>query len=367
MAPVVRIKSEQTAAPTPRTRRNRLVDDVMAFIRKYVVLSSEQCRVTALWVVHTHCVQYVEQTPYLAVTSPEKRCGKSRLLETVELLSARPWNVVLPSEAVVYRKVDLDMPTLLLDEVDAIFNPKTADKYEGLRALLNNGNRRGAMVPRCIGQSADIAEFSTFCPKLLAGIGTLPDTVADRSIPIRLERKTRKDVTAPFKRREVQPDADALRQRLERWAKQHAASLADATPDMPEQLNDRMQDGCESLVAIGDMLGCGQDARAALVALLSVERLDDQDSMRIRLLRDLRAVFDKRDALKLSTKTILAELISIDDAPWSTYYGRTLEARDLSSLLRHYKVAPTTVRLKDDRIVKGYKRDDLHAAWERYL
>lgn len=365
MTSVVRTKNEPTTART-RTR-SKLVDDVMAFIRKYVVLSPEQCRVTALWVIHTHCVDYVEQTPYLAVTSPEKRCGKSRLLETVELLSARPWNVVLPSEAVVYRKVHLDTPTLLLDEVDAIFNPKTADKYEGLRALLNNGNRRGAMVPRCIGQSADIAEFSTFCPKLLAGIGTLPDTVADRSIPIRLERKTKQDITAPFKRREVQPNADALRKSIERWAKKHGASLADARPELPEQLNDRMQDGCESLVAIADIVGCGQDAREALVALLSAERLDDQDSMRIRLLRDLRVVFDKRDARRLSTKTLLGELVSIDDAPWNTYYGRGLDARDLSSLLRHYDIGPTTVRLKDNRIVKGYKRDDLHAAWERYL
>ncbi len=34
-----------------------------------------------------------------------------------------------------------------------------------------------------------VKNFSTFCPKAIAGIGRLLDTVSDRSIPIRMERK----------------------------------------------------------------------------------------------------------------------------------------------------------------------------------
>jgi Protein of unknown function (DUF3631) len=365
MGKVTHAGSQDTLATQLRTH-SRLVYDLMAFIRRYVVMSPEQLLVTALWIIHTHCIAHVEQTPYLAVTSPEKRCGKSRLLETIEMLSARSWSAIMPSEAVVYRKVDIDVPTLLLDEVDAIFNPKTADRYEGLRALLNNGHRRGAMVPRCIGTSTDIAEFSTFCPKVLAGIGTLPDTVADRAIPIRLERKTRQDTTSRFKRREVKPDADALRKRVEKWAKQHGPSLAKAEPDMPDQLNDRMQEGCEALVAIAEILRCGRQSREALVTLLEGERLDDQESMRIRLLRDIRVVFDKCEARVISTKRLMLELITIDEAPWATYYGRGIDPRDLSNLLRHYDIKSTTVRLKSGP-AKGYKRDAFHDAWERYL
>src|SRR5262245_42341098 len=108
--------------------RNRLrsqrsvVAEVDRFIRRFVVMSNAQSRVTALWVVHTHCVEVAEQTSYLAITSPEKACGKSRTLEVLELLVARPWETVLPSEAVLYRKVHARRPTLLLDEVDTIFN-----------------------------------------------------------------------------------------------------------------------------------------------------------------------------------------------------------------------------------------------------
>lgn len=85
------------AADLPRAGGLALVNDVRRFVRRYVVMTNEQLLVVTLWVVHTHCVEAFEQTPYLAVTSPEKQCGKSRLLETTELLVAQPWQTVLPS------------------------------------------------------------------------------------------------------------------------------------------------------------------------------------------------------------------------------------------------------------------------------
>src|SRR5205823_998737 len=83
----------------------------------------------------------------LAVTSPEKRSGKSRLFEVLEILVANPWKVITPTEAVIFRKIDKDRPTLLLDETDAIFGKRNGENYEGLRALLNAGNRRGRHGP----------------------------------------------------------------------------------------------------------------------------------------------------------------------------------------------------------------------------
>src|SRR5438094_829259 len=99
-----------------------LLDRVGAFFRLYVVFPYEAALVAAvLWVAHTHAVDAFDVTPYLAVTSPEKRSGKTRLLEVAELLVSRPWRVVRPTEAVLFRKIEKDCPTLLLDEVDAIF------------------------------------------------------------------------------------------------------------------------------------------------------------------------------------------------------------------------------------------------------
>ena len=96
------------------------------------------------------------------MTSPEKRCGKTRLLDVLELLVAKPWRTIMPSEAVLFRKIDAAAPTLLLDETDAIFNAKNANT-EPLRAVLNAGNRRGTIVPRCVGPRQQLVDFSVFC------------------------------------------------------------------------------------------------------------------------------------------------------------------------------------------------------------
>lgn len=358
-----------TAPKKRRRRRERdpLVADITAFLRRYVVMAPEKLLAIALWIIHTHCVEEFDQTPYLAVTSPEKQCGKSRLLEVLELLVARPWPTVLPSEAVVFRTVDATVPTMLLDETDAIFAPKTADRYEGLRAILNSGHRRGAKVSRCFAGGNSMVEFNTFCPKVLAGIGTLPDTISDRSVPIRLERRKRDESVERFFRREAEPPARELQDRIVKWCETRGGNLGDARPVMPEELSDRMQEGCEPLVAIADALGRGDDAREAFVALLTAERLDNVETLRLQLLRDIRTVFEERKSRNISTATLIAKLSAIEEAPWGSYYQRGIEPRDLSSLLKGYGIHSTSVRVGKGQVAKGYKRDDFADVWERYV
>jgi len=108
----------------------QLLDSLVSFLRRYVVMSEPQAIAVALWVVDTHALDAAEQSPLLAITSAEKQSGKTRLLDVLELLVAKPWRVITPSEAVVFRKIDADTPTLLLDEVDAIFGPKANSNVE---------------------------------------------------------------------------------------------------------------------------------------------------------------------------------------------------------------------------------------------
>jgi hypothetical protein len=135
--------------------------------------------VIALWITHTWILDAFDYTPYLDIRSPEKRCGKTKLLDCLELLVGKPWRAVSPSEAVLYRKIESDQPTLLLDEVDTVFSGTKNEHKEPLRALLNAGFERKAKVPRCVGQGSNyrVQEFTVFCAKAFAGIGQLPDTV----------------------------------------------------------------------------------------------------------------------------------------------------------------------------------------------
>jgi hypothetical protein len=166
---------------------------VHRFVRRYVAFPSDHEPIAvALWVAHAHLVDRFEASPLLAITSAEMRSGKTRLLDCLEVLVPTPFRVVIPSEAVVYTVLSQrPRPTLLLDEADAIFGAKTAERYEGLRAILNSGNRIGTPVLRVKleGRRREVEAFDVFGPKAIAGIGDLPATVADRSVPIRMKRR----------------------------------------------------------------------------------------------------------------------------------------------------------------------------------
>ena len=158
-----------------------LLDAVVEFIRSYVVVTTVQAHALGLWVLHTHAFEAAEVSPYLAVLSPEKRCGKTLLLRVLALLVRDPWRVISPSESVVYRKIEQDQPTLLLDEVDAIFSNRTGD-YEGLRAILNAGNEPDTHVPRCGGanRSASFTTSPSSARKRWPASGSCPTPSADR-------------------------------------------------------------------------------------------------------------------------------------------------------------------------------------------
>jgi hypothetical protein len=125
-----------------------LLVKLIAFIRRFVALSEAQALLIALWIVHTHALSAADTTAYLNIHSAEKRSGKTRLLEVLSLLVARPWFTGRVTSAVLVRKVAAETPTLLLDESDAAF--KGDREYaEALRGVLNAGFRRGDVASLC--------------------------------------------------------------------------------------------------------------------------------------------------------------------------------------------------------------------------
>jgi hypothetical protein len=345
-----------------------LLDRLARFVRRFVVLTEEQADVVALWVLHTHALDSAETTPYLSVTSAEKRSGKTRLLEALATVVARPWLTGRTTSAVLVRKIEAETPSLLLDESDAAF--KGDREYaETLRGVLNTGFRRGGVTSLCVGQGAAISyrDFSVFSAKAIAGIGKLPDTVMDRSIPIELKRRAPSEHVERFRLRKVRPEAEELRAAAEAWAEAHMGALTEAEPDLPD-LDDRAQDICEPLLAIADEAGGDwpERARKAVVALLTGEHRQDGESLGVRLLRDIPDAFDEKDADRLRTTDLLTVLNTRDDAPWGNLRGEALDARGLARRLRPYGVQPKKIREGDDTH-RGYLRADFPDAWARYL
>lgn len=354
------IPRSRAAGPSLAATLGELVD----FLTRYVRFPSEhEAPAVALWIVHAHTVEQSEVSPILAITSAEMRSGKTRVLDCLELLVPRPFRVVTPSEAVVYTVLaQRPRRTMLLDEADAIFGPRTAERYEGLRAILNAGNRQGTPVLRVKleGRRRTVDEFDVYGPKAIAGIGKLPDTVTDRAIPIRMKRRAATEPVARFRRRTAKAEAEAIT-----FPSPLTVPDVPVVP-VPETLHDRAADSWEPLLAIADVAGGEWSTRARLAAVALSGESDQDVSSGMRLLADIRDAFDEKQADHLSTHDLLACLHELEEAPWRDWYGKPLTPRGLAKLLEPYDVLPAQRRVAGDKL-RGYFRADFTDAWSRYV
>jgi hypothetical protein len=358
------------AIPTPSAVDGAgLLSELHNALCRYAVLPSPQAAdAVTLWVAATHAQPAWEHAPRLAVVSPLKRCGKSRLLDVVAETCHAPLITVNATIAAVVRSIGEDPPTLLVDEADTLWGTrKQADANEDLRGLLNAGHQRNRPMLRWDVTSRTAERLDTFAMALLAAIGELPDTIMDRAVVVRMRRRAPGERVQPYRTRRDAPPLNQLRGRLGGWAREHLRELHQATPQMP--LEDRAADTWEPLVAIADLASGDwpKRARAAAEVMTAAEAQQEEDtSAGVRLLGDLRAVFGDADALY--TTTVLDRLHKLEDAPWADWYGRPLSTRELAKLLRPYQVRSKSVREHGTGAsLKGYARADLHDAWRRYV
>jgi len=351
-----------------------LLDRVAAFLKRFGVYASEHQPVAlTLWAVHTHCFAAADATPYPIVSSPAPRSGKSRVGDVLELLVRAPLPTADASAASVYRSIELWEPTLIMDEIDTVFRRGSDDDSADLRRVLNAGFARGRFVVRVEGKDRTPTRYSTFCPKLLIGIdkGTVPDTIRSRAIPIPIHRKTRAEHVERFRRKLVAVEGKELHDNLAAWGKAHAEQLAQAHPELPDELDDRQQDIWEPLLAIADMAGAewAERARAAAKALHGV---DESGTEGVLLLEAIEEAFDSTKADRLPTGVLLTALID-QEGQWADRWENAV-SRDnlkgpgsqLARLLKPYGIGPKQIRMGDQN-VRGYERYQFVAAWGRYL
>jgi hypothetical protein len=356
------IIDEYTKSSVPVGDAAALLDYVSLYIRRYTSVSESQLAVLALWAVHTYLISEIDCTPYLAITSAEMESGKTRVLEVLKTLVRNPWLTGQVSPAVLFRTVDKKKPTLLLDESDAAFN---GDKEyaEALRGILNTGYQRNGVASRCVGKDFELKDFSTFCPKAIAGIGKLPGTVASRAIPIRLKRAPRGTVQK-FREREVELEVRDIRGAIEVFAGAMKPIIAATRPALPDELSDRQQDAAECLVAIADLAGGNWPslARTSLISLC-IDAQDNDDSIGHILLSDIRSVFDSNAVTDISSSDLAKALAAIETSPWGEWnQGKPISTTKVARLLKPYGIKPHNLRAHH-----GYVRNDFVEAWSLYL
>ncbi|MFC5668181.1 DUF3631 domain-containing protein [Kitasatospora misakiensis] len=354
----------------PESPGASLLAELHAHVRRYAVLpSAEALDAVTLWAAATHLQAVWHHAPRLAIVAPARRCGKSRLLDVLVETVHDPLITVNTSAAAVYRTISERPRTLLVDEVDTIFgNPRTAEKYEDLRGLLNAGHQRNRPVTRAVGTDHQAREFETFAMAALAGIGDLPDTIMDRSIVIRMRRRADGEIVAPLRDRRDGVLLRETRAKLSLWASQVHEQAQALEPDMP--VEDRAADTWEPLVAVADLAGGSwpRRARQACVRMVAAEEEIEEDGCGgARILADIRRIFFAHgDPNSLSTIAILAALNDDPEAPWGEHGRGGLTARPLSELLKDYQISSANIRLPDGTQRKGYTFNKFADSWRRY-
>ena len=341
-----------------------LVDEMAAVVLRHVAMERDQAQAVALWIMLTYLEPFVDIMPLLTVLSPLKRCGKTTLLALLQRLASRPLPSSNASSASLYRVIERFHPTLIVDEVDSWLKDN-----EEARGIINSGHSRDmAFVMRCNADSNEPEIFSTWAPKVLAGIGSVADTLADRSIIIHLER--RKPSQKIVKIRDTDPGWFAqVRQKLVKWAQDHGEEIKESRPAIPNVMNDREGDNWFPLFAIADQLGGTWPAEARKIAL-RLSDSDDTETVSILLLMKIREILDELPGEKefIPTDHLIRELNDERCQPWSDWgNGKGLTATKLARILKDFGLRPKRVWNKiEEKKEMSYNRKDLEPVLERY-
>jgi hypothetical protein len=333
-----------------------------------VLPNSHAAVALVLWVVATHALSAFEHATRLAIHSATKRCGKTRLREVCELMVHRSLPTTDISVAALVRIIDASKdrpPTLMLDEADRLFGSSKKDEdNSSLIQLLNNGFRQGSPTWRCVGPQQTPTPFSNYAMVGVFGIGRKPDTIEDRAVNITMRRRVPGETVAKFRLKSDQPALIELRGRIAAWATANITELEKPVTDIPDDLEDRQEDAWEPLLAIADVAGGEWPvlARVAAIALCADATETDDESLEVRLLRDIRSVFDRMPNVGfLATNLLLERLRRIDDAPWRDL---DLTGRKLALRLARFEVRPRRNTAGTER---GYHFEDLLDAFGRYI
>jgi flagellar biosynthesis GTPase FlhF len=229
-----------------------LLREISAKISKYIVMRPEAVTATVLWTMTAWAHEGATHSPILAAISVEPDSGKSTLLGVLRFLVPKPFVSVEPTGPSVYRTIDREHPTLIIDEADDLFYRKS-----DLRAIVNAGWSRGTKIPR------QGRWYDPFCPKILGILGKtkLPRTIASRSIILRMWPKKPDERAEDFAYAD-DPEFSTIRRKLARWTADNVRIIKELKPPQPPGFNNRLSANWKLPLQIAQLAGGGWPEQA---------------------------------------------------------------------------------------------------------
>ena len=315
---------------------------------RFSVLPKGTAMAASLWTILTYCFDFWMILPLLGVVSPEKRCGKSTFMTTLDCLCFKALSASNISPAAFFRVIEIHRPCLLIDEGDTFLK-----ENEMLRGVINSGHTRTqAYVVRCDGENNDPIKFTTWAPKAIAMIGHLPSTIEDRAVLVSLKRKLPTEHAerhTPESRKEL----FILKRKIARFVEDNREALKNAKSKRLQSNNDRQADNWEPLLAIAQVAGIEEEARAA--AFFFLEPNEKEVPLSVQLLQDISDVFKCKNAERLFSADLVKALVAYDDRPWvECCNGRPMSTNSLAKHLRRFDIQPKLFRIGEDT-KRGYE------------
>ncbi len=258
-----------------------LLNIISADLSRRVILPEGAADASTLWIALTYCNEAFNILPILGITSPTKRCGKTTCIEILQGLCSKGLAASNLTPAAAFRTIEKYKPTLLIDEADTFLKDN-----DELRGILNSGHTRAsAYVIRVEGDNHEPVKFSTWAPKAIGMIGSLPDTIEDRAIVIQLRRKMpgEKVIKTGL---DFTQQATGIRSKLKRWADDHIDQLRRACVEVPSSGNDRADDNWYPLFAIAHIVG-GDWPDKCKAAMSKLCQVRDDEAIGYKLLLDI--------------------------------------------------------------------------------
>src|SRR5215469_10987890 len=132
-----------------------LLNEIEAAIKKHVILNEQAAVALAVWVLHTYAFEMRDTVAYVAIESPEKRCGKTTLLGVLAAMACKPLIASNITVGALFRSVHSCSPTLFIDEADTFMAGNGT-----MRGIINSGNtRRTAYVLRLAAGRRTVAGY----------------------------------------------------------------------------------------------------------------------------------------------------------------------------------------------------------------
>lgn len=349
---------------------SNIVDKIEEYLNRFMVFANpNHSKVIALWILHTHTFADAfpmgpMTTPYLYINSLEPGSGKTLLMDLCEPIVRSAERTVDMSASTLFRLIEAVRPTMLIDEVDALFS---GAKNEPFRGVLNGGYKHSGYVWRV--EQGEPTKFRTFGAKMLAGLdnGQLPDTVATRSIEIVLEKVAHLDdetgelIAPDGSRREIyytfmaEEIADQLNREIAAFMADWAARYTRYMPKAIKGLSPRQFEIAFPLLQVAHAVGIEDEAREAIIRTFKDKPVRESESEKaLRLVKEL---FDATGAEALHTDQIM-------DALGEGWNGKLFSNR----VVRPYSIgSPTTLNIAGRKPAKGYYRHQFEGAFANHV